>query len=616
MSHSNKFSKDEIYSKLFNLYKYRLKFEIKLKKSLQSQIFTEYYFIDLDWLEKFKEMYNYKEFVIELKKYAEKFKVDLNNYKDDELKDLRPFLNFSKLKTDNNGLLKKINNKKILGSNYQFGDSYQCFFSNFAILDKNIYNKLTQGYITELNPKTDALVGQGLVLLKLHKNVFEIVFIEKYYELKEIFILCYNNEDSAIKGVEDIQKNGFENYCEMYKIDLQNIGKQGQKIKSLGLTILSMSNIEKKPKTIIPYRINSLEKFRENNEKNEKENKQFSSTVDKSKIGLDNQSMIKLKNNGGYSSINAVLHCFISINEVKKNLEIFNEYFKNNKNKYMISTALSNLIINLNLGNNDPLEFQTIIDFIDPNLKNDVKNFTDVLIETLRQENSILNENSINKYNNNLNDFRINENKEKMYDSFKKAYDPSYFSQFCYSFYWIKQIKTTCYNCKKSKFIYESNNHINFHLNASNSMYIHIKNCFYDYQKEKKAYNQPCCPFCNNIIYLKESIYEPPKNLIIFLIKNNNNFRFDYDEIIDISNFVELSNGQPKKYKLFGVISLDFVQNKINEKKYVSYFKNDDLKSKWLKYEDDNGTCLKKCQNKEYLNNQLAEILIYKDITN
>ena len=616
MSHSNKFSKDEIYSKLFNLYKYRLKFEIKLKKSLQSQIFTEYYFIDLDWLEKFKEMYNYKEFVIELKKYAEKFKVDLNNYKDDELKDLRPFLNFSKLKTDNNGLLKKINNKKILGSNYQFGDSYQCFFSNFAILDKNIYNKLTQGYITELNPKTDALVGQGLVLLKLHKNVFEIVFIEKYYELKEIFILCYNNEDSAIKGVEDIQKNGFENYCEMYKIDLQNIGKQGQKIKSLGLTILSMSNIEKKPKTIIPYRINSLEKFRENNEKNEKENKQFSSTVDKSKIGLDNQSMIKLKNNGGYSSINAVLHCFISINEVKKNLETFNEYFKNNKNKYMISTALSNLIINLNLGNNDPLEFQTIIDFIDPNLKYDVKNFTDVLIETLRQENSILNENSINKYNNNLNDFRINENKEKMYDSFKKAYDPSYFSKFCYSFYWIKQIKTTCYNCKKSKFIYESNNHINFHLNASNSMYIHIKNCFYDYQKEKKAYNQPCCPFCNNIIYLKESIYEPPKNLIIFLIKNNNNFRFDYDEIIDISNFVELSNGQPKKYKLFGVISLDFVQNKINEKKYVSYFKNDDLKSKWLKYEDDNGTCLKKCQNKEYLNNQLAEILIYKDITN
>lgn len=616
MSHSNKFSKDEIYSKLFNLYKYRLKFEIKLKKSLQSQIFTEYYFIDLDWLEKFKEMYNYKEFVIELKKYAEKFKVDLNNYKDDELKDLRPFLNFSKLKTDNNGLLKKINNKKILGSNYQFGDSYQCFFSNFAILDKNIYNKLTQGYITELNPKTDALVGQGLVLLKLHKNVFEIVFIEKYYELKEIFILCYNNEDSAIKGVEDIQKNGFENYCEMYKIDLQNIGKQGQKIKSLGLTILSMSNIEKKPKTIIPYRINSLEKFRENNEKNEKENKQFSSTVDKSKIGLDNQSMIKLKNNGGYSSINAVLHCFISINEVKKNLETFNEYFKNNKNKYMISTALSNLIINLNLGNNDPLEFQTIIDFIDPNLKNDVKNFTDVLIETLRQENSILNENSINKYNNNLNDFRINENKEKMYDSFKKAYDPSYFSKFCYSFYWTKQIKTTCYNCKKSKFIYESNNHINFHLNASNSMYIHIKNCFYDYQKEKKAYNQPCCPFCNNIIYLKESIYEPPKNLIIFLIKNNNNFRFDYDEIIDISNFVELSNGQPKKYKLFGVISLDFVQNKINEKKYVSYFKNDDLKSKWLKYEDDNGTCLKKCQNKEYLNNQLAEILIYKDITN
>ena len=616
MSHSNKFSKDEIYSKLFNLYKYRLKFEIKLKKSLQSQIFTEYYFIDLDWLEKFKEMYNYKEFVIELKKYAEKFKVDLNNYKDDELKDLRPFLNFSKLKTDNNGLLKKINNKKILGSNYQFGDSYQCFFSNFAILDKNIYNKLTQGYITELNPKTDALVGQGLVLLKLHKNVFEIVFIEKYYELKEIFILCYNNEDSAIKGVEDIQKNGFENYCEMYKIDLQNIGKQGQKIKSLGLTILSMSNIEKKPKTIIPYRINSLEKFRENNEKNEKENKQFSSTVDKSKIGLDNQSMIKLKNNGGYSSINAVLHCFISINEVKKNLETFNEYFKNNKNKYMISTALSNLIINLNLGNNDPLEFQTIIDFIDPNLKYDVKNFTDVLIETLRQENSILNENSINKYNNNLNDFRINENKEKMYDSFKKAYDPSYFSKFCYSFYWTKQIKTTCYNCKKSKFIYESNNHINFHLNASNSMYIHIKNCFYDYQKEKKAYNQPCCPFCNNIIYLKESIYEPPKNLIIFLIKNNNNFRFDYDEIIDISNFVELSNGQPKKYKLFGVISLDFVQNKINEKKYVSYFKNDDLKSKWLKYEDDNGTCLKKCQNKEYLNNQLAEILIYKDITN
>ena len=616
MSHSNKFSKDEIYSKLFNLYKYRLKFEIKLKKSLQSQIFTEYYFIDLDWLEKFKEMYNYKEFVIELKKYAEKFKVDLNNYKDDELKDLRPFLNFNKLKTDNNGLLKKINNKKILGSNYQFGDSYQCFFSNFAILDKNIYNKLTQGYITELNPKTDALVGQGLVLLKLHKNVFEIVFIEKYYELKEIFILCYNNEDSAIKGVEDIQKNGFENYCEMYKIDLQNIGKQGQKIKSLGLTILSMSNIEKKPKTIIPYRINSLEKFRENNEKNEKENKQFSSTVDKSKIGLDNQSMIKLKNNGGYSSINAVLHCFISINDVKKNLETFNEYFKNNKNKYMISTALSNLIINLNLGNNDPLEFQTIIDFIDPNLKYDVKNFTDVLIETLRQENSILNENSINKYNNNLNDFRINENKEKMYDSFKKAYDPSYFSKFCYSFYWTKQIKTTCYNCKKSKFIYESNNHINFHLNASNSMYIHIKNCFYDYQKEKKAYNQPCCPFCNNIIYLKESIYEPPKNLIIFLIKNNNNFRFDYDEIIDISNFVELSNGQPKKYKLFGVISLDFVQNKINEKKYVSYFKNDDLKSKWLKYEDDNGTCLKKCQNKEYLNNQLAEILIYKDITN
>ena len=121
------------------------------------------------------------------------------------------------------------------------------------------------------------------------------------------------------------------------------------------------------------------------------------------------------------------------------------------------------------------------------------------------------------------------------------------------------------------------------------------------------------CQNCGTTIKdvnITKIFYTSPKNLILNISSfNEDKYKLNIDEFINIKDFVERKDISKVNYRLVGAI---FKENVGNESKYISITRNIKLNdNSWLYF---NGNSIQKCSFNEIINHKKLEILIPKNL--
>jgi hypothetical protein len=122
------------------------------------------------------------------------------------------------------------------------------------------------------------------------------------------------------------------------------------------------------------------------------------------------------------------------------------------------------------------------------------------------------------------------------------------------------------------------------------------------------------CQNCGTTIKdvnITKIFYTSPKNLILNISSfNEDKYKLNIDEFINIKDFVERNDISSFYYKLIGAI---FIEKNQDERKYVSLCRNIQLNDgSWLYF---NGNSIQKCSFNELNNHKRLEMLFYTSET-
>ena len=142
---------------------------------------------------------------------------------------------------------------------------------------------------------------------------------------------------------------------------------------------------------------------------------------------------------------------------------------------------------------------------------------------------------------------------------------------------------------------------------------INVIDLFKHYKKKRLYSNENTnCPFCGKTqkeVNRTKIFYTSPLNLILMIDydeKDENKFKLNIDELINLQEFVERKDISKVKvkYRLIGAIFSE--KNENENKKYVSITKNQN--GQWYYFD---GESIKKSSLNDLINHKKVRILIY-----
>ena len=306
---------------------------------------------------------------------------------------------------------------------------------------------------------------------------------------------------------------------------------------------------------------------------------------------IGEEPKIGLNNIGATCYMNATIQC------LSHTVKLTN-YFLNPKNEKFINSndkqfskefyeVLKRLWIkqyNNNNSNYSPNKLKEVISEMEPLFQgiaaNDSKDLVNFILQQLHSELNLINKNNENNIDYNI----INQTDEQgMLKYFLNDFKKNNRSVISDIFFGITETKTECLNCKRinlmngnpnQKFVYNFQiiNFIIFPLeeirkyknmfNYYNTNEVNLYDCFDFYQKTEtmQGENQMWCNHCgqNSTSNYSTRIYSSPDYLILILNRgkgNMYNVKLNFDEVIDIGNYVAIKKGPHLIYHLYAVVT-------------------------------------------------------------
>ena len=305
-----------------------------------------------------------------------------------------------------------------------------------------------------------------------------------------------------------------------------------------------------------------------------------------------------LNNIGATCYMNATLQCLANV----KNLttKLLNQFQNNDKNshKYKLTNAYVEVLMNIwksNKKSYSPYNFKKIISEMNPLFDgiqaNDSKDLILFLLETLHKElNTAEKGNNINPNNINQYDY------QSSFNAFSNYFTNNYRSVISDTFYGMFNSMMTCFNCHCTVNNIQCFNLLIFPLNEvklfknKNQNCVNIYECFEYYQRSDimSGNNQIYCNKCSsmsNSVNVNKLIISP--NVLIINLNRGRGLQFNininFEEYLDISNFVFYNKGCPTYYQLIGIVT-HFGPSSMDGHfiAFCKSFKN----NKWYKYND------------------------------
>ena len=624
-------------------YKYFLEQEIKYKNSKRiTKNDSNFILINKEWINLFKEKYNYKNY----KKKIDDYKINEDNY----LNNLQYF------KDINSEIIEPIKSTKAININLM--NKTFTIFQNYELITPETYNILVNCFGKEKNEKIIELnvinIDLSYILVKYNSKMIEIIKIKDESE-RFLIIGQYNLDDNILKELLD---KGFKTWLKTnkiteyknYSIEIIENGKiigmlyylpklefnknnetsikdEEQRIEDNKIKMQNFkderkqkteANKKEKEETKGEIVDNNIEKDRfysrinkmqeanekENNQNIEADNNKVSRTKRKSKtikylecpLSLPPEGLVGLQNVGATCYMNAALQCF-------SNIERLRVYFLNHKSKIKkkenkLSSSLLTIFENLweepTVIYFVPQEFKDVISEMNPLFKgiqaNDTKDLILFILETIHNELNEIN-NSINGNNNFANPLDYN----SVFVNFSIFFRKNYNSIISNLFYGMNNSMMTCCTCQRAIHNVQCFNILIFPLEevrkykGYNQNIVSLNDCF-DYN-EKQEYmfgeNQISCNYCNrmsNSLNQTKIIISP--NVLIINLNRGRGLMYDiklyFSEYIDIKKYIFYS-ASPHYYELVGVVS--HLGSSDMSGHFIAFCKNSE-NCKWYKFND------------------------------
>ena len=463
------------------------------------------------------------------------------------------------------------------------------------------------------------------------------------------------NKQQLIKDIENIKKNKEEN---------DNLIQQNSKLQN---EINSKQLLYIQIKNKLDLINNNNEKINNNIEDNSSNNKtkviqsqknikEQNSSIIEPLLSYNSPTLIGLNNIGAAYFMNSILQCLsqtkeltnyflkeIDLNEIQNDNEINNE----NETSMRLSPIYQDLIQNLwkksvNKGCSYlPYTFKNLIEKMKPIFKKgnicDPKDFIDFILNIMHNELKIKNKNDNNNILVSI-DIYDKYDKKKVLNNFLNDFEKET-SIISKLFFGIKENTNICLFCKNNynsqnlgdpvSYNYEVFNYLIFSLeevynskknsNQNNNInnegnIVSIYDCFNFKQNYKSLINKKC-DICQQKFRFESTskIYESPYVLILIFTKDILcNIKLDFNENLDITEFVLQKPNSKLTYSLYGIIINICKFNLENDGHFIALCKSP-IDNKWYKYNDSKVELVSNFQ-KEIIELGNPYILFYKNI--
>ena len=485
------------------------------------------------------------------------------NYNSKEIKILLSLDKYNNIKNSDDEILKTILNSwciNIIYKIFNINSDYKFGLSKDEKEDKyNLY--LINNYTTTKNKILDKKENKEILKNNNEKS-------------SQVSNIAINTSRSTNVSINDINNNN------------SNINKSENIIKTNNATNTNNNN----------NNINIIINEDKNNANNQNNQNQINNNYNQNNTGdgrdkYNNAPMnntiyifplIGLNNVGSTCFMNATLQCLLHISEL--NLYFLNEYpndynilrTKNSSSETMgnISLAYYNVINevylksiqcnnNYYMNNNSfaPNEFKETLGKYNSQFRyyeaNDSKDLILYLLQTFHEELNYFGDQPFP-----VNLLRPNQlNRADTFNYFNNTYNIQNFSIVSKLFYGTYENIIKCCNCNKMYFSYQKFEFISFSTYNYRNGIFNIYNGFQDNQAIQylQGNNKYFCPSCQNL-YDGETcckIITPPSKLIINIDygknKINNVKQLIFDEMIDITSFINFNFGKKIIYQISGV---------------------------------------------------------------
>ena len=562
--------------------------------------------------------------------------IDLINSQKKELKDKEMYINMLKKEIQEkeqkiNELKRKCNEYKQMldqiknnNMNNHFNNQYNANLSNNKQDNDNHYND---------NQFIDK------------QYTFNNQYNNQYNDNNHINSNQYNhnqdNDDNDNK-YNDIQDN--DNYPENSLVDIKDIDDypENNKNNNINHNIISFNKNEFDNNNIIRISKNSNEKEyyygNDNNEYNSDNDNDYNNKNIKDKFlypeDNNNQNIQKRKDNElivnqynpcvGLFNIenpnymNAIIQCFAHIPEITDaivnihldpNFEHKPSYyleFLKNYRSVLINIFFPERTYNFNKNPIKPIQLRNSLYSLNPEFKENenikIKDFIDFFINRLHEELNVKNE-FFNKSKNKKNINMENENEVLIeYLEDFTSNNNSYISKYLYG---INKSTLYCHECQKTFFNFGHFSYLYFNLSKvldykinkykKDLVDLNLMDCLDYYQKTQTLLgdNGLLCPVCNHLTESTaiNNIYSTKEVLIFYFEKDENNednFNFDFNEIINLTDYIQYKrDGEKNKEKFFLTGIVNFSENNYGKGKYKA-FCNMSKNNVWYCYDNEN----------------------------
>ena len=546
-------------------YNYIKKYKPNIKKNEKNNIMMYY----LDENKKIKNsLYNINDLIKENK-------IININYNSKEIKLLFPLDKYNNFKKSEDEILKEILNSwciNIIHKIFNINSDYKFGLSKDEKEDKyNLY--LVNNYITTKNKIPDKKENKEIANNSLTQSNCSIN-IDKSSQVSNITI----NTRSTNVSINDINNNSYIN-------NNSNFNKN-EIINTNNVANSNKNNIINENKNNINNNQSQNQNQNQINNNNNCGSNNNNQNTSNNNVPMNNNiyifPLIGLNNVGSTCFMNATLQCLLHISEL--NLYFLNEYpndhnvlrTKNSSCETMgnISLAYYNVINevylksiqcnnNYYMNNNSfaPREFKETLGKYNSQFRfyeaNDSKDLILYLLQTFHEE---LNYFGDQPFPANL--LRPNQiNRADTFNYFMNTYNIQNFSIVSKLFYGTYENIIKCCNCNKMYFSYQKFEFISFSTYNYRNGVFNIYNGFQDNQAIQylQGNNKYFCPSCQNLHDGETccKIIQPPSKLIINIDygknKVNNVKKLIFDEMIDITSFVNFNFGKKIIYQISGV---------------------------------------------------------------
>ena len=247
-----------------------------------------------------------------------------------------------------------------------------------------------------------------------------------------------------------------------------------------------------------------------------------------------------------------------------------------------------------------PHNFKSVIGLYNSQFKkfeaNDSKDLILYLLQTMHEELNYYGDNN-NKFNNHVNQF----DRAMTFNVFMNNYNSHNFSIISTIFYGTLENTTKCDICNNTIYNFQKFEFISFGMYQYSGRTFNIYEGFKNNEKPQKLKgdNQFYCSVCKKLCdaEIVSKIIQPPNKLLINIDYGRNKkykpSNIDFDEVIDITNFVNFNFGCPIKYRIICVCTHLGYSGSFGH--YIAYCKHRKERV-WYKFND---STFKKCSGDE-----------------